>query len=46
MIRSIIKGLRGLTGSEVGREIGLAIIAGAVSWYVAEKLSEYKNKNG
>jgi len=45
MIRAIIKGIRGISGSEVGREVGLAVVAGLVSWYVTEKLTDWKNKN-
>jgi len=44
MIRAIIKGIRGVSGSEVGREVTLAVVAGVVSWYVAEKLTDWKNK--
>ncbi len=46
MISSLITGIRKVKGSEIGREIVLAVVAGAVSWYVAEKLSQWKkNKN-
>jgi len=42
--RAIINGIRGVSGSEVGREVALAFIAGLVSWYVTEKLTDWKNK--
>lgn len=44
MITGIIKGLKTIKGSELGKEIGLAVVAGVVSWLVAEALTKYKNK--
>jgi len=46
MIKGIIRGVKSVSSIELGKEIALAVVAGAVSWYVTEKLMEYKkNKN-
>lgn len=44
MVRGIIKGIKAIKSDDVIREVGLAIVAGVVSWGVAELLIKYKEK--
>ena len=42
MLTGIIKGVRAVKSADIGKEIALAVIAGAVSWYVSEKLKQWQ----
>ncbi len=45
MIKGILKGIKSVNATELGKEIALAVVAGGVSWWVAKKLDEkFKNK--
>jgi hypothetical protein len=47
MLNGLIKGIKGISSSEYGREIGLAIVAGAVAWLVDRQLKKWdQEKNG
>jgi len=45
MMNGLIKGLKSIKSPELGKEIGLAIVAGVFSYLATEALIYYKNKN-
>lgn len=44
MLYGLMKGLKSINSSEYGREIGLAVVAGAVAFFAERALKEYYNK--
>lgn len=46
MVKAFVTGLKRINGADIGKEAGLAIVAGVVSaiaaWYVDKKLKEWQ----